>query len=97
MMSMQEEELVDGKVDWKGRKALKHKHGGMKVSTLILGKGLDTNQKKNMKMKNNISDTLFHTFYLKSTSICVTILFSYFLIVSKLALTWYRFMEMNQF
>ncbi|XP_057418525.1 protein NRT1/ PTR FAMILY 4.5-like isoform X2 [Lotus japonicus] len=31
-----EEELVDGKVDWKGRKALKHKHGGMKVSTLIL-------------------------------------------------------------
>jgi len=30
--------VVDGKVDWKGRKALKHKHGGMKVSLLILGK-----------------------------------------------------------
>ncbi|KAK8472567.1 hypothetical protein PHAVU_002G242900 [Phaseolus vulgaris] len=31
-----DEGLVDGKVDWKGRKALKHKHGGMKVSLLIL-------------------------------------------------------------
>ncbi|TKY60088.1 NRT1/ PTR FAMILY 4.3 [Spatholobus suberectus] len=31
-----QQELVDGKVDWKGRKALKHKHGGMKVSLLIL-------------------------------------------------------------
>ena len=30
--------VVDGKVDWKGRRALKHKHGGMKVSLLILGK-----------------------------------------------------------
>ncbi|KAK7400204.1 hypothetical protein VNO78_11404 [Psophocarpus tetragonolobus] len=29
-------EVVDGKVDWKGGKALKHKHGGMKVSLLIL-------------------------------------------------------------
>ncbi|KAK7400202.1 hypothetical protein VNO78_11402 [Psophocarpus tetragonolobus] len=28
--------VVDGKVDWKGRKALKHKHGGMKVSLLVL-------------------------------------------------------------
>ncbi|KAG4999974.1 hypothetical protein JHK87_021046 [Glycine soja] len=38
---MQEEKaelVVDGKVDWKGRRALKHKHGGMKVSLLILGK-----------------------------------------------------------
>lgn len=37
---MQEEraEVVHGKVDWKGRKALKHKHGGIKVSLLILGK-----------------------------------------------------------
>ncbi|KAL2343240.1 hypothetical protein Fmac_004525 [Flemingia macrophylla] len=36
---MQQEEkagVVDGKVDWKGRKALKHKHGGMKVSLLVL-------------------------------------------------------------
>jgi len=33
-----DEGLVDGKVDWKGRKALKYKHGGMKVSLLILGK-----------------------------------------------------------
>ncbi|KAF8029336.1 hypothetical protein BT93_E1891 [Corymbia citriodora subsp. variegata] len=30
-------EFVEGKVDWKGRKALKHKHGGMRVSLLILG------------------------------------------------------------
>jgi len=28
--------VVEGKVDWKGRKALKHKHGGMKVSLLIV-------------------------------------------------------------
>jgi len=34
---MQEEELVDGKVDWKGRRAVRHKHGGMTVSLLILG------------------------------------------------------------
>lgn len=34
---MQEEELVDGKVDWKGRRAVRHKHGGMKVSLVILG------------------------------------------------------------
>ena len=34
----QEELLVDGKVDWKGRRALKNKHGGMKVSLLVLGK-----------------------------------------------------------
>ncbi|XP_030444241.2 protein NRT1/ PTR FAMILY 4.5-like [Syzygium oleosum] len=30
-------EFVEGKVDWKGRKALKHKHGGMRASWLILG------------------------------------------------------------
>ncbi|CAK8578622.1 unnamed protein product [Lathyrus sativus] len=34
---MQEEELVDGKVDWRGRTAVRHKHGGMKVSLLVLG------------------------------------------------------------
>lgn len=34
---MQEEELVDGKVDWRGRRAVRHKHGGMKVSLLVLG------------------------------------------------------------
>nr|XP_027191491.1 protein NRT1/ PTR FAMILY 4.5-like isoform X2 [Cicer arietinum] len=32
-----EEELVDGKVDWRGRVAVRHKHGGMKVSLLVLG------------------------------------------------------------
>ncbi|RZC12737.1 protein NRT1/ PTR FAMILY 4.5-like [Glycine soja] len=31
-----DELVVHGKVDWKGRKALKHKHGGMKVSLLVL-------------------------------------------------------------
>ncbi|PON69171.1 Proton-dependent oligopeptide transporter [Trema orientale] len=30
-------ELVEGKVDWKGRTALKYKHGGMRASLLILG------------------------------------------------------------
>ncbi|KAK2438329.1 hypothetical protein P8452_34034 [Trifolium repens] len=34
---MQEEELIDGKVDWRGRTAVRHKHGGMKVSFLVLG------------------------------------------------------------
>ncbi|KAL5053713.1 hypothetical protein RYX36_034395 [Vicia faba] len=34
---MQEEEIVDGKVDWRGRRAVRHKHGGMKVSLLVLG------------------------------------------------------------
>ncbi|MED6110619.1 hypothetical protein PIB30_044679 [Stylosanthes scabra] len=29
-------EVVDGKVDWKGRKALKNKHGGMKAALLML-------------------------------------------------------------
>lgn len=29
-------ELVQGKVDWKGRTALKHKHGGMRIGLLIL-------------------------------------------------------------
>ncbi|KAK7318866.1 hypothetical protein RJT34_03573 [Clitoria ternatea] len=33
---MQQEDVVEGKVDWKGRKAERHKHGGMKVSLLIL-------------------------------------------------------------
>ncbi|XP_029126001.1 protein NRT1/ PTR FAMILY 4.5 [Cajanus cajan] len=36
MQREEREELVDGKVDWKGRKALKHKHGGIKVSLLVL-------------------------------------------------------------
>ncbi|WVZ23941.1 hypothetical protein V8G54_002485 [Vigna mungo] len=35
-MQEEREEVVDGKVDWKGRKALKHKHGGMRVSLLVL-------------------------------------------------------------
>ncbi|KAM1032964.1 hypothetical protein ACFX13_037323 [Malus domestica] len=30
-------ELVEGKVDWKGRSAVKYKHGGMKTAVLILG------------------------------------------------------------
>ncbi|KAK2642602.1 hypothetical protein Ddye_024365 [Dipteronia dyeriana] len=30
-------ELVEGKVDWKGRTAVKNTHGGMKTSLLILG------------------------------------------------------------
>lgn len=33
----EELQLVDGKVDWKGRRALKNKHGGMNASFLILG------------------------------------------------------------
>ena len=31
-------ELVEGKVDWKGRTALKYKHGGMRAALLVLGK-----------------------------------------------------------
>lgn len=35
---MQEKlEVVEGKVDWKGRLAYKHKHGGTRSSLLILG------------------------------------------------------------
>lgn len=35
---MQEKlEFVEGKVDWKGRQALKNKHGGLWTSLLILG------------------------------------------------------------
>jgi len=35
---MQEKlEFVEGKVDWKGRQALKNKHGGLWASLLILG------------------------------------------------------------
>lgn len=30
-------EVVEGKVDWKGRAALKHKHGGMRASLLVQG------------------------------------------------------------
>ncbi|KAJ4703728.1 protein NRT1/ PTR FAMILY 4.5-like [Melia azedarach] len=33
---MEKPELVEGKVDWKGRSALKYKHGGIKTSLLIL-------------------------------------------------------------
>lgn len=33
----EELQLVDGKVDWKGRRALRNKHGGMNASLLILG------------------------------------------------------------
>ncbi|XP_071739884.1 protein NRT1/ PTR FAMILY 4.5-like [Rutidosis leptorrhynchoides] len=29
--------LIEGKVDWKGRSAIKHKHGGMKAASLVLG------------------------------------------------------------
>lgn len=57
-MQEEREEVVDGKVDWKGRKALKHKHGGMKVSLLVLGKielvqyeFMNIFLKSNMKMK----------------------------------------------
>ncbi|MED6157353.1 hypothetical protein PIB30_022320 [Stylosanthes scabra] len=36
-MEQEEEELVvDGKVDWRGRKALRNKHGGFTVSLLVL-------------------------------------------------------------
>lgn len=39
MIPMQEKgELVEGKVDWKGRTAIKNKHGGQRFSSLILGK-----------------------------------------------------------
>ncbi|XP_062093299.1 protein NRT1/ PTR FAMILY 4.5-like [Humulus lupulus] len=34
---MMKAECVDGKVDWKGRTALKYKHGGLRASLLILG------------------------------------------------------------
>lgn len=38
MFCLQEKpELVEGKVDWKGRTALKHEHGGMRIGLLILG------------------------------------------------------------
>lgn len=30
-------ELIDGKVDWKGRTATKDKHGGFRTSLLVLG------------------------------------------------------------
>ncbi|KAI6703549.1 hypothetical protein NL676_012685 [Syzygium grande] len=37
MFCLQEKlELVEGKVDWKGRTALKHEHGGMRIGLLIL-------------------------------------------------------------
>lgn len=37
-MYMQERaELIEGKVDWKGRTARKDKHGGTRTSLLILG------------------------------------------------------------
>ncbi|KAL5577059.1 hypothetical protein UlMin_018758 [Ulmus minor] len=35
-MEMIKAELVEGKVDWKGRTAVKHKHGGFKSSLLVL-------------------------------------------------------------
>lgn len=42
---MQEKlEVVEGKVDWKGRLAYKHKHGGTKSSLLILGIQMFVNQ-----------------------------------------------------
>ncbi|XP_065879353.1 protein NRT1/ PTR FAMILY 4.5-like [Euphorbia lathyris] len=34
---MEKHELAEGKVDWKGRQAIKHKHGGIRTSLLILG------------------------------------------------------------
>uniref|UniRef100_A0A803QF36 Uncharacterized protein n=1 Tax=Cannabis sativa TaxID=3483 RepID=A0A803QF36_CANSA len=34
---MKGDELVEGKLDWKGRTALKYKHGGFRASMLILG------------------------------------------------------------
>ena len=39
MIPLQEKaELVEEKVDWKGRTAVKNKHGGARFSSLILGK-----------------------------------------------------------
>lgn len=32
----EESELIKGKVDWKGRAAVKHQHGGMRAGLLIL-------------------------------------------------------------
>ncbi|XP_020541132.1 protein NRT1/ PTR FAMILY 4.5-like [Jatropha curcas] len=34
---MEKPELIEGKVDWKGRQATRHKHGGTKTYLLILG------------------------------------------------------------
>jgi len=56
---MQEEELVDGKVDWRGRRAVRHKHGGMKVSLLVLGNSdqefhLFQQKKKDQEFYTNI-------------------------------------------
>ncbi|KAI4304440.1 hypothetical protein MLD38_039949 [Melastoma candidum] len=36
---MEKPEVVEGKVDWKGRAALKHKHGGIRAATLVQGNG----------------------------------------------------------
>lgn len=35
-----DKQLVEGKVDWKGRSVNRNKHGGAKASFLILGKAL---------------------------------------------------------
>ncbi|XP_012092434.1 protein NRT1/ PTR FAMILY 4.5 isoform X2 [Jatropha curcas] len=37
MLAMENPEFIEGKVDWKGRQATRHKHGGIKTSFLILG------------------------------------------------------------
>lgn len=34
---MEKVEIIEGKVDWKGRQAIKHKHGGNRASFLVLG------------------------------------------------------------
>ncbi|RVW21327.1 MACPF domain-containing protein CAD1 [Vitis vinifera] len=36
LVAMEKGELVEGKVDWKGRTAIKNKHGGQRFSSLIL-------------------------------------------------------------
>lgn len=37
IVQQEEKGEVVGKVDWKGRRAVRNKHGGMKASMLVLG------------------------------------------------------------
>lgn len=65
---MQEEELVDGKVDWRGRRAVRHKHGGMKVSLLVLGNLRPRISSFSTKKKNKRPRIIWQYIFLESNS-----------------------------
>ncbi|CAI9783782.1 unnamed protein product [Fraxinus pennsylvanica] len=88
LLIMDKAELIDGKVDWKGRTARKDKHGGFGTSLLILGTFAFENMATlalavnlvtyfNVVMHFNVADAANHLTNFMGTSYILTILVAF--------------------